>query len=65
MDTKKIAIKQINPQGRGATVYLSYREREHIGVDKGGTVIIDRSVPQILRIMSVDTMRSIMRRKNG
>ena len=59
MDTLKIKIKKMNKQARGVTIYISKREREHIGVEKGSDVVVDTTIPYQLRIMSIDGWKKL------
>ncbi len=44
----------MNKQGNGVVIYISKREREHIGVQKSDEVIIDTTIPWQIRIMSIE-----------
>lgn len=55
MDTKKTAIKTLNKQGRGTSVFINGKERLHIEVAKGEMLIVDRSIPRKIIIMSIET----------
>ena len=35
-------------------MYISKREREHIGIRKGDDVVIDMSIPNELRLVSLE-----------
>lgn len=59
MNTSKISIKKVNKHGEGTSIYLNNRERAHIGVRKLEQIIIDMSIPHILRIMSIDQWKNI------
>ena len=51
--TSKFKIKRINKQVRGATVYISKTDREHIGAEKGDNVIFDLTVPEVIKIINI------------
>ena len=55
MNTSKYNIKKVNNSGRGAILYISKREREHIGVRKGDDVVVDLSIPNEIRLVSLET----------
>ncbi len=57
MDTDKTKIKTLNPQGRGHSIYISKREMLHLGVRKRDSIIIDLSMPKVVKIMSINTWR--------
>lgn len=54
-NTDNIKLKTINPQGAGNALYISGGDLQHLGVRKGTTVVVDSSIPGILKIMSVAT----------
>ena len=59
MNTSKIDIKKINIHGRGTSIYIKKREREHIKARVGEDVIIDMSIPMELRIMTIDRWQKL------
>ena len=57
MDTRKIKIKTIHPQGRGHSVYLSRKDLAHLGIAQFNNVIFDSETPGTIKIMSIGTWR--------
>ncbi len=64
MDTQKISIKKLHKQGRGSTIFISLREREHIEVRKTERLVIDTSIPDVIQIMSIKTWEKRSRIKD-
>lgn len=59
MNTSKVDIKKINVHGRGTSIYIKKREREHIRARVGEDVIIDMTIPLELRIMTIERWKKL------
>ena len=59
MNTSKVDIKKINIHGKGASIYIKKREREHIKVRIGEDVVIDMTIPMELHIMSIERWKNL------